>query len=113
VDLDVLQSGNTCTIRVKGSLKMGQTLDQFDETVRAAFTSNHPFLVLNLEAMPMVDSSGIGSLVDALQQSKKLGGDTKLVNPSPFAVKTLKMVHLLNLFSVYDNETEALAACGI
>jgi anti-anti-sigma regulatory factor len=52
-------------------------------------------------------------MVDALQQSKKLGGDTKLVNPSPFAVKTLKMVHLLNLFSVYENETEALAACGI
>jgi anti-sigma B factor antagonist len=98
---------------VKGPLKTGQILDQFDEAVRAGFASNHPFLVLNLEAMPTVDSSGIGSMVNALQQSKKLGGDTKLVNPSPFAVKTLRMVHLLNLFSVYENETEAFTACGI
>jgi anti-anti-sigma factor len=113
VDLDILQSGNICTIRVKSPLKMGKTLNQFDEAVRAAFASNHPFLVLNLEAMPMVDSSGIGSIVDALQRSKKLGGDTKLVNPSPFAVKILKMVHILSLFSVYENETEAVAACGI
>ena len=92
---------------------MGESLDKFDEVVRAAFASDHPFLVLNLEAMPMVDSSGIGAIVDALQRSKKLGGDTKLVNPSPFAVKVLKMVHLLSLFSVYKDETEALAACGI
>jgi anti-sigma B factor antagonist len=113
VDLDVLQNGNTCTIRVKGPLKMGEAVDQFDEAVRAAFASDHPFLVLNLETMPMVDSSGIGAIVDALQRSKKLGGDTKLVNPSPFAVKVLKMVHLLRLFSVYEDEAKALAACGI
>jgi anti-anti-sigma factor len=63
--------------------------------------------------MPIVDSSGIGSIVDALQRSKKLGGDTKLVNPSPFAIRILKMVHLLSLFSVYEDEAKALAACGI
>jgi anti-sigma B factor antagonist len=113
VDLDVLQNGNTCTIRVKGPFKMGESVDQFDEAVRAAFASGHPFLVLNLEAMPIVDSSGIGSIVDALQRSKKLGGDTKLVNPSPFAIRILKMVHLLSLFSVYEDEAKALAACGI
>jgi anti-sigma B factor antagonist len=113
VDLDVLQNGNTCTIRVKGPLKMGESVDQFDEAVRAAFASDHPFLVLNLEAMPMVDSSGIGAIVDALQRSKKLGGDTKLVNPSPFAIRILKMVHLLSLFSVYEDEAKALVACGI
>ena len=92
---------------------MGQTLDHFEEAVRAALGSDHPFLILNLEAMPMIDSSGIGAVVNALQQSKKLGGDTKLVSPSPFAVRVLKMVHLLSLFSVYENEPDALAACGL
>ena len=113
MNLDVLQSGTTCTIRVKGPLKMGPTLDQFEAALLAAFGSDHPFLILNLEAMPVIDSSGIGVIINALQQSKKLGGDTKLVNPSPFAVKILKMVHLLNLFSVYENEAEALAACAV
>jgi anti-anti-sigma factor len=111
LDLDVLQSGKTCTIRIKGALKMGEPLDKFDAAVREAFATDHPFLVLNLEMMPVIDSSGIGSIVSALQQSKKLGGDTKLVNLSPFAYKTFKMVHILNLFSVFDGEADALTAC--
>lgn len=111
MDLDVLQSGNTCTIRVKGALKMGEPLEQFDAAVQSAFDSGHHFLILNLEAMPVIDSSGIGSVVNALQRAKKLGGDAKLVNPSPFATKTFKMVHILNLFSVYENEPDAKTAC--
>jgi anti-anti-sigma factor len=111
VDLDVLQKGNTCTIRVKGPLKMGESLDQLDAAIASAFASEHIFLILNLEAMPIIDSSGIGVIVNALQQSKKLGGDTKLVNPSPFATKVFKMVHILNLFSVFEGEAEAIEAC--
>ena len=61
--------------------------------------------------MPYVDCSGIGAIVDALEQSRKLGGDAKLVNPSPLAEKTLKMVGILSLFKVYDNEAEATEAC--
>jgi len=112
VNLDVLQSGNTCTIRVKGPLKMGESLDEFDAAVSSAFASEHPFLILNLEAMPIIDSSGIGVIVNALQQSKKLNGNTMLVNPSPFAMKVFKMVHILNLFNVFESEAEAIAACG-
>ena len=112
MDLDVLQKGNTCTIRVKGPLKMGESLDQFDEAIKAAIASGHIFLIFNLETMPIIDSSGIGVIVNALQQSKKLGGDTKLVNPSPLATKVFKMVHILNLFSVFESEAAAIEACG-
>jgi anti-sigma B factor antagonist len=78
--------------------------------VQGALASGHPYLVLDLEAMPVIDSSGIGAVVNALKQSKKLGGDTKLVNPSPFAEKTFRMVGILNLFGVYSSEAEAVAA---
>jgi anti-anti-sigma factor len=112
VDLDVLQSGKTCTLRVKGHLKGPDAIDQFDAAVQAAFASEHVCLILNLEAMPIIDSSGLGAIVNALVQSKKLGGDVKLVNPSPFALKTFKMVHILNLFGLFDTEAEAIEACA-
>ncbi len=50
-------------------------------------------------------------LVEELRQAKKLGGDAKLVSPSPFAAKTFKMVGILSLFKVYDSEAEAVEAC--
>jgi anti-anti-sigma factor len=112
VDLDVLQTGKTCTLRIKGHLKGPDSIDQFDAAVQAAFATEHYCLILNLEAMPIIDSSGIGAIVNALVQSKKLGGDVKLVNPSPFALKTFKMVHILNLFGVFNTEAEAVEACA-
>lgn len=110
MDLDVLQDGSTCTIRLKGRLTLGEAVDQLDGAVNSAFESEHTQLVLNLEAMNYLDSSGVGAIVNALTHSRKLSGDVKLVNPSPFAAKVLKMVHILNLFEVYDSEAAALAS---
>ena len=112
MNLDVLQSGAVCTLRVKGPLKFGESLDTLEAAVQSAFDTGHIFLVLNLEGMPVIDSSGIGAIVNALLQSKKLNGDVKLVNPSPFAEKTFKLVHIHNLFTTYPTESEAVAACG-
>jgi anti-anti-sigma regulatory factor len=44
--------------------------------------------------------------------STKLGGNVKLVNPSPFVSKTFKMVGILTLFGVYQSEEDAVAAFG-
>jgi anti-sigma B factor antagonist len=112
MDLDIKQSGNVCTLKLKGQFKSGEPVNQFDRAVQSALAAGHTCLILDLEAMPVVDSSGIGSIVNALRQSKKLGGDTKLVNPSPFAEKTFRMVGILSLFAVYKSEAEALTACG-
>lgn len=112
MDLDVRQSGNVCTLKVKGPFKSGDAVKQFDHAVQAALDSGHIYLVLDLESMPVIDSSGIGAVVNALRQTKKFGGDAKLVNPSPFAEKTFRMVGILNLFSVFPTESAAVASCG-
>jgi anti-anti-sigma factor len=112
MDLDIRQSGNTCILKVKGSLKSGESVNHFNSAVQSALATGHICLILDLEGMPVVDSSGIGAIVNALRQSKKLGGDAKLVNPSPFAEKTFKMVGILSLFTVHTSEADALADCG-
>jgi anti-sigma B factor antagonist len=111
VDLDIRQSGSICCLKLKGPLKYGEGVKQLDEAVEGAISSGHIHLLLDLSAMPYIDSSGIGAIVDALRQAKKVGGDAKLVNPSPFAAKTFKMVGILTLFKVYNSEAEAVEAC--
>jgi anti-anti-sigma factor len=110
MNLDILQKGNTCTLRLKGRLTLGDAVNEFDQAVKSSLTGDHRHLVLNLESLDYIDSSGIGALVNTLQESRAAGGDTVLVNPSPFVTKMLKMVHLLKLFQVYDSETVALGA---
>ena len=112
MDLDIKQSGNICTLKLKGRLVSGEPVNQFEKAFQAALSSGHIFLILDLEALPYIDSSGIGSVVNALRLSTKLGGSTKLVNPATFVAKTFKMVGILSLFGVYPSEADAVAACG-
>ncbi len=112
MDLDVKQSGSICTLKLKGALKSGPPVDELNKTIQSALDGGYVYIVLNLEAMPVLDSSGIGAIVNALRRAKKMGGDVKLVNPSPFAEKTFKMVGILNLFSVYPTEDSAVTAFG-
>ena len=55
----------------------------------------------------MVDSSGIGLLVRYLTAAKHSAGALKLLNPSKFAVQTLRMTGLLKLFEVFDDLDQA------
>ena len=74
MDLDIRQSGNICCLKLKGPLKYGEGVKQLDEAVEGALSSGHIHLLLDLSAMPYVDSSGIGAIVDALRQAKKWAG---------------------------------------
>jgi anti-anti-sigma factor len=111
VDLDVRQSGNICTLKLKGSFK-SDSVREFDSALESAISSGHIYIILDMQEMPVIDSSGIGAVVNALRRSKQFGGDTKLVNPSLFAAKTFKMVGILSLFGVHTSEEEAVAACA-
>jgi anti-anti-sigma factor len=111
MDLDVKESGNICTLKLKGRFVSGEPVEQFETAFQSGLASGHIFLILDLQDVPYLDSSGIGSIVNSLRLSTKQGGKTMLVNPAPFVSKTLKMVGVLGLFGVFDTEAEAVAAC--
>ena len=67
-------------------------------------------LVLDLEELNTMDSSGIGLLTRSLTNAKQHGGSLKLVNPSKFVVQTLKLVGILNLFEVFQDTAAAVAS---
>jgi anti-sigma B factor antagonist len=112
VDLDIKESGAVCVLKLKGRLVSGEAVSHFENAFQQTIASGHLFLVLDLEALPYIDSSGIGSVVNALRQANKVGGTVKLVNPSPFVAKTFKMVGILSLFGVYDSADNAVASCS-
>lgn len=112
MDLDVRQSGAVCVLKLKGRLVSGEAVNRFENAFQQALGSGHIFLVVDMQELPFVDSSGIGSIVNALRSANKVGGSVKLVNPAPFVAKTFKMVGILTLFGVYESEEQAVAACG-
>lgn len=97
-------------VKVTGKLGMGPALDQFNATMSELLGQSQNKIVLDLEEMPMIDSSGIGMLIRYLTTAKQSGGSIKLLKPSKFALQVLKMVGLLNLFAVYEDASQAVSS---
>lgn len=97
-------------VKLKGRLSMGPSLDRFNATIIELLGQGYNRIVLDLEEVPTIDSSGIGTLVRHLTSAKQTGGAIRLLKPSKFTLQTLKMVGLLNLFSIYEELPEAVAS---
>jgi anti-sigma B factor antagonist len=111
VDLDIRQNGNICTLKLKGPFKSVESVKELNSAVESALAGGCIYIILDLSEMPYIDSAGIGAIVSTLRQTRQLGGHTMLINPSPFAEKTFKMVGILSLFGVHTSEEDAVAAC--
>ena len=89
---------------------MGPALDRFNATMTELLSQGQSKIILNLEGVPTIDSSGIGMLVRHLTAAKQSGGAIRLLKPSKFTLQTLKMVGLLNLFATFEEEDQAVAS---
>lgn len=108
MDINVRKQAEVQVIQLRGVLRLGDGVEAFRKTVDEALAAGNIRLALNLAEVPMVDSSGIGVLVKAMASAKQRGGALKLVNPSKFAVQTLRLVGVLGLFEVFDTEDKAV-----
>jgi len=107
LDINVRKQGQAQVIRLRGDLKIGEAVDSFRQTLEDLFGTGDYSLVVNIAEVPMIDSSGIGLLVRFLTVAKQRGGSLKLVSPSKLAMQTLKIVGLVNLFEIFNDEGEA------
>jgi anti-sigma B factor antagonist len=87
---------------------MGSPVDGLRQILEENMGVGDTRFVLNLAEVSMIDSTGIGLLVRFLASTKQRGGNIKLVQPSKFAVQTLRLVGVLNLFEIFDNDDAAV-----
>ncbi len=67
-------------------------------------------VVLNLEGVHYIDSSGIASLVEGLQEARKRKARFVLAGLNEGPRHVLELTRLLAVFEVYASEAEALKA---
>lgn len=108
MDISVRKRAQVQLIQLRGQLRLGPPVDELKKTIDEALAEGDTRFAVNLAEVPMIDSSGIGLLVRSLTSTKQRGGSLKLVSPSNFAVKTLKLVGVLNLFEVFDSDDKAV-----
>jgi anti-sigma B factor antagonist len=69
-------------------------------------------ILIDLSGVDYIDSSGVASLVEALQETRKAGTALGLVAVSEAAMRVLKLARLDTVFAMYGNVEEGLADVG-
>ena len=97
-------------LKIRGRITLGLGVDRLRGTLEDLLVAGSNQWVLDIFDVAMIDSSGIGLLVRYLTAAKQQGGALKLLNPTKFAMQSLKMIGLLNLFEVYADQEAALSS---
>ncbi len=71
-----------------------------------------PKIVVNLKGVDYIDSGGLGMLVGLLVSARNRGGELKLASPRKRVKDALQRTNLDTIFTVYENNDEAVAAFG-
>jgi anti-sigma B factor antagonist len=65
-------------------------------------------VILNMERVEYIDSSGVASLIEGLKAARDIGSRLLLFGLSPIAREVLQLCRLLKIFEIYENEEQAL-----
>lgn len=77
-------------------------------TFESLLREGRTHLIVDLQGVPFVDSSGLGVLVGAQRLLKPRGGDVRLVCSAARVLRVLSITGLDQLFTIYDSLGEAV-----
>ena len=78
------------------------------EAISEALKTGEPRVVLDMEGISFVDSTGLGSVIAALKQIRSSKGDLRLAAPNQQVRVVLELTTLDRVFPYYSSVEEAL-----
>lgn len=93
---------------LKGRLIAGKEATTFREKISALNQGGGQKLVLNLEGVDYIDSTGLGALVMCATSLQKNSGNMKLVHLNRRNIELLVMTKLATVFEIFTDEQDAV-----
>ena len=101
--------GEVLIVQCQGRIISGNEVATLHAQVGDSF-AKYGDVVLQLDQVEFIDSSGLGALMRLVQLARSKRGDLKLCGIPPNIRKTLEMTHLLAQFETYESIEEAITA---
>ena len=93
---------------LKGRLIVGEPSGKIREAINAEITWDRKRIILNLEHVDYIDSTGLGSMVICFTTLQKSGGQMKLLNLNKRNIELLLLTKLSTVFEIFNNEQDAV-----
>ncbi len=102
------QNEDLTILDLEGDVIMGGGSAKLRETISDLVKNDKTNVLLNLQKVRYIDSSGTGELLSTLNLLSENGGKLKLSNLSEKVEEVLTLSSILPILEVYDDEASAL-----
>lgn len=106
------QIGDVAIVDISGRITLGEENLMLREIVRDLVEKGNSKILLNLQEVGYVDSSGLGELVKAYTSVRNQGGQLTLLSPSKRVSDLLEATKLAKVFEVEADGASAIKSFG-
>jgi anti-sigma B factor antagonist len=100
--------GALTILDLSGKLTIGDGAQLLKDKTESLVFQRRTQIIVNLAAVPYIDSGGLGQLVACYTTFARAGGKLKLVNINTKNRDLLSITKLVSVFETFDTEKEAI-----
>ena len=108
MNISTREVSHVTIVDINGRITLGDETGQLRDTVRQLIAEGKKKIVLNLEHVDYIDSSGVGELVSSFTTVRNSGGELKLLSLSKKVHDILQVTKLYTVFDIKDDEFTAV-----
>jgi len=102
------QVDGVAIVDLAGRIVLGEESNAMREQVKGMLAAGQKKIVLNMNDVTYIDSSGLGALVAAHHSARTQGASLKLAHLGSKFQEILQVTKLLTVFEVHDTEAAAI-----
>ena len=102
------ENGGIVILDIQGEIDL-YNAPEIKDNIQKLIEAQKYNIIINLEKVSYIDSSGIGALISSLSNLKKYQGGLKIINVYASVKKVFELTKLTSFFEIYDSEEEALS----
>jgi len=99
---------NVVILTLEGEMVGGPDATLLTEKLRDLINKNKNKIVVNLNQVNYMNSSGLGILIAGLTTVRNSGGDLKLLHLAKRLVDLIKITKMDRVFAIFDDEDKAI-----
>ena len=109
MDITRRESGNIVLLDINGEIDL-YNAPEIKDIISGLIEEQKYSIIINLDKVSYIDSSGIGALISSLSNLKKYQGGLKIINVAGSVKKVFELTKLTSFFEIFDNEADAVAS---
>lgn len=110
--IKIRKTDSIAVLDLSGKLMGGPDADVFKDTIKQLIDEGYKNVIVNLQHVPWVNSTGLGILIAGYTTLKREGGSLKLTHVTDRIESILMITKLGTIFESYSDEEQAAKSFG-